>query len=105
MGVVRALGFAKVPFFRVQEDFFATIFWVFPVKRAFSRGKTRGSVKSQEDFLGVVRALGFAKVLFFSSSGGLCYNFLGFSSQEGLFSWENKGFCEVRRTFWVLFER
>ena len=105
MGVVRALGFAKVPFFRVQEDFFATIFWVFPVKRAFSRGKTRGSVKSGGLF-GCCSSVRVRKSTVFSSSGGLfCSNILGFSNQEGLFSWENKGFCEVRRTFWVLFER
>ena len=76
-------------------------FWVFSVKRAFSREK-RGSVKSGGLF-GCCSSVRVRKSTVFSSSGGLfCYNILGFSSQEGLFSWENKGFCEVRRTFWVL---
>ena len=103
MGVVRALGFAKVPFFRVQEDFFAPIFWVFPIKRAFSRGKTRGFVKSGGLF-GCFSS-GSQKYPFFRVQEDFFGTISGFSSQEGLFSWENKGFCEVRRTFWVLFER
>ena len=90
MGVVRALWFAKVPFFRVEEDFFATIFWGFRVK-SFSRGKTRSSVKSGGLF-GCCSSVRVRKSTVFSSSGGLfCYNILGFSSQEGLFSREKGG--------------
>ena len=44
-GCCSSVRVRKIPFFRVQEDFFATIFWVFPVKMALSRGKT-SSVKS-----------------------------------------------------------
>ena len=96
MGVVRALGFAKVPFFRVQEDFFAPIFWVFPIKRAFSRGKTRGFVKSGGLF-GCCSSVRVRKsTLFFEFRRNFfATSILGFFSQEGLFSWEKKGLCEV----------
>ena len=93
MGVVRAVR--KSTFFFEFRNFLLQ-YLGFPVKRAFSRGKTRDFVKSEGLFWCCSSVRVRKSTLFFEFRRNFfATSILGFFSQEGLFSWEKKGLCEV----------
>ena len=98
MGVVRAVRKSTL-FFEFRRTFLVQ-YLGFPVKRAFSRGKTRDFVKS-EGLFGCCSSVRVRKsTLFFEfRRNSFATSILGFFSQEGLFSWEKKGLCEVIGVF------